>query len=471
MLTHEDVIQMKCNCFKAGIFDVLDLLPKQEEAMKILTNHSVSELLYGGAKGGAKSWLGCEWLLWSCLSYPETRWYVGRHFLKQIRESTLVTFRKVCKKHHIPVSFFHINENEVTIKFSNGSFIGGIELRHKPSDAEYDGFGSTEYTGGWIEEGGGVAYKAYEIGRMSIGRHLNKEYGIYGKLFITANPARNWMYSIFYRPWSLGNLLPGRVFIQAFVTDNTKVDAGYKERLEGLTGSARERLLLGNWDYEDDPLALIEYDAIVDLFTNDYLRTDETKKRLVIDAAMYGSDLFRMGVFYGDVLVDHTWMPKSGGKEIITKAKGLQAKHGIRASNILYDADGVGAFIGNKGGFIPGAVAFHGNASPLKRKYDKVTDYANLKAQCGYALASDLNEGKMWARAVTDEKDREMLSEELAQIKRGKVDTDEKLTLMKKELIVEALGRSPDFSDLFLMSRYFKIVESLKRPAHERPLH
>ena len=134
------------------------------------------------------------------------------------------------------------------------------------------------------------------------------------------------------------------------------------------------------------------------------------------------------------------------------------------------DADGVGGFIGKEGGFIPGAVAFHGNASPVKRKTDKFVEYANLKAQCGYLLAEKINEGQIWAKAVVKEEDRETLSEELGHIKRDKATSDGKLRLRKKELIIQDLGRSPDFSDLFLMKQYFDIKESMTRTARERPI-
>jgi phage terminase large subunit len=468
--TNEDIIQTKIEAFMAGSFSALDLFPKQIRALEVLSDDITKELLYGGAAGGGKSFTGCEWLLWNCLAYPGTRWFIGRKHLAEIRKSTIVTFKKVCRKHGIPADWYKYNENAVKIVFNNGSVIEGLDLMHKPGDTDFDGLGSTEYTGGWIEEAGGVAVKAYEVLKTRIGRHMNDEYGIKPKLFITCNPSKNWLYHIFYLPWKNGTLSGVRSFIQAFATDNTKRESGYLEQLEELTGAIRARLLVGDWDYDDDPLALIEYTAIVDLFTNDYLYADEGKRRLICDVALYGSDLFRIGVFYGDVLVEHAYFPKTGGKQIVTEIKKMQAKHQIRAAHILYDADGVGGFIGKEGGFIPGAVAFHGNASPMKRKIDKFVEYANLKAQCGYLLAEKINEGQMWAKAVVREEDREALSEELAQIKRDKATSDGKLRLRKKELIIQDLGRSPDFSDLFLMKQYFDISEAVKRPRHERPI-
>ena len=277
------------------------------------------------------------------------------------------------------------------------------------------------------------------------------------------------MYSTFFKPYRDGNLSNGRAFIQAFVTDNEKREGGYLERLQKLTGAARARLLLGDWEYDADPLSLIEFAAIDDLFTNDYLRPDEKRKRLVVDIALHGSDKFRAGVFYGPVLVEHTEMPKSGGEQVLKHIQALQAKHGIRASGILYDADGVGGFIGRRGGFIPGANAFHGGGTPLKMKDGAEKSYANLKAQCGYLLADKINDGKLWAKGVTAQTDREILREELSQIKRDKGDGDGKLRLKPKDQIRADLGRSPDFSDILLMAMWFDLVEATQR-TFTRPL-
>lgn len=476
-----DIIATKAEAYRAGLYDEIEVSEKQIEALNILSDDENDELLYGGAGGGGKSFLGCEWLYWNCQSYPETRWFIGRHHLSDIRKSTIETFKKVFRKHGVPSSYWKYNDQIVKIVFANGSVIEGIEMMHKPGDEDFDRFGSTEYTGGWIEEGGGIAYKAYEVASTRIGRHYNDRYGIRGKLLITGNPSRNWMYSLFYKPQRDGTIDPKKKFIQSLVTDNPFREAGYAEKLSGLKGQTRERLYLGNWDFINDPLALIDAEAIQDLYTNEFVKPNIFEKYLIIDVAMHGNDKLRVGVFYGNVMVEHESMAKSGGQQVLSLAKRLQQKHAIPASHILYDADGVGAFIGGEGGFIPGAIAFHGNAAPIipnkdESKFDRdkqqkqKSEYANLKAQCGYLLAYDINEGKMWAKCVTSQEDREMLSEELSQVKAAKIDSDQALRLMDKKLIIQAIGRSPDFSDLFLMKKYFDLQKLTKRKPFNRPL-
>ena len=125
---------------------------KQIEAFKYLTDSVTKELLYGGAAGGGKSFLGCFWLIVVCKAYPNTRYFIAREELKRIRQSTLVTFSKVAKM--LGINDYHINNHDNYIEFNNGSRIDLLDIRYLPSDPIYERFGSIEYTGGWIEEGG-----------------------------------------------------------------------------------------------------------------------------------------------------------------------------------------------------------------------------------------------------------------------------------------------------------------------------
>lgn len=467
MLTNEQVIQLKIDCFKAGIYDGLDLSDKQIAALEVLSDEETKQLLFGGAAYGGKSWAGCEWFLWCCLAYPGIRCFIGRHHLKQIRKSTMVTFKKVCKKHHIPIDWWHYNEVDVFIRFTNGSEIVGVEMMYKPSDPDFESYGSTEFTFGWVEEGGGVGVRAYEIAATRVGRHLNVEYGIKGKLLVTGNPSRNWMYKGFYKPKKDGKLPNNKKYIQSFSYENIKGDPDYIETLQDLTGQARQRLLLGNWEFEDDPDQLCESQAISDIFENIQVQRDPNRKCIVADIAMHGSDIYRAAYFEGDVLVEHIEMAKSGGKEVLDAVQDMRIRRGVRGSQVIYDSDGVGAFLGGKGGFIPGAIAFHANSTPIKTDKDKGRTFAHLKDQCGFLLADKINQGRVYAEGVTNPEHQEMLSEELAAIKKwdngdGPLRLVPKTSTGLKQGVKDLIGRSPDFSDIFLMKEGYDLLQNSK---------
>jgi len=84
------------------------------------------------------------------------------------------------------------------------------------------------------------------------------------------------------------NELPYRHFIRALVTDNPFANPAYIEELKRAPKITKERLLIGNFEYDEDPFALMEYDSIVDLFSNAVDASDD--KYMTIDVARMGMD-------------------------------------------------------------------------------------------------------------------------------------------------------------------------------------
>ena len=208
-------LAVKMELWRRGCFDFITTRDgkkheKQSLALQILTDEDHVEILYGGAAGGAKSWTGAVWLLFMCLCYAGTKWFVGRAELKRITQSTYITFKRVAKMYGVPDDLWKYNGQLNYIEFWNGSRIDFLDLKYIPSDPLYERYGSIEFTGGWIEEGGEVNFGAYDTLKTRVGRCLNAELGLKRKLFITCNPKKNWMYDTFYKPWKTGVLLEYR---------------------------------------------------------------------------------------------------------------------------------------------------------------------------------------------------------------------------------------------------------------------
>ena len=132
-------VSLEIEAFKRGLFDFVTVREekkheKQEAALQVLTDSEHSEFLYGGAAGGAKSWTGATWELFMALSYPETRYFVGRSVLKRLMESTLPTFHKVMKAYCIPDKLYYFNGGYNYFQFYNGSRIDFVALAKTPSD-------------------------------------------------------------------------------------------------------------------------------------------------------------------------------------------------------------------------------------------------------------------------------------------------------------------------------------------------
>ena len=123
-----------------------------------------------------------------CYQYPKTKWFIGRKELKRLMASSVETFKKVCTYHSIPDSDWKLNGQYNYIEFKNGSKIDLLDVDYQPSDPLYERFGSTEYTGGWLEEAGEINFGAFDVLKTRIGRHLYKEYGLHPKMLFTCNP-------------------------------------------------------------------------------------------------------------------------------------------------------------------------------------------------------------------------------------------------------------------------------------------
>ena len=128
---------------------------------------------------------------------------------------------------------------------------------------------------------------AFDVLKTRIGRHMNKEYNLLPpKFLLTCNPTQNWLYRIFYKPFRSGTLPKDYAFIQSLYKDNPFSRDIYGEQLEKITDRVlKARLKEGLWEYSADDLALVSYDAIVDMFVNTV--NDEPTKYFSADVARF----------------------------------------------------------------------------------------------------------------------------------------------------------------------------------------
>lgn len=360
----------------------------------------------------------------------------------------------MCQFHKIPATDWKLNGQYHYIEFINGSRIDLLDLAFKPSDPLYERFGSLEYSDGAIEEAGEVPFAAYDTLKSRVSRHLNKKLGIIANTLITGNPKKNWTHREFYSLWKKGELPKDKVFIQSLYGDNPYTADTYGKQLARIKDKiTKQRLMLGNWDYDADPTTLMDYDSIIDLFTNNIEENKE--KYLVCDVARFGKDKTTISVWQGLHAYNIITYTKQGIDQTIARIKEIAANEQIPYSHILVDEDGIG------GGVVDGLHGIKGfiaNTQPIEI-YNEVTNYKNLKSQCAYKLADYVNEHKIAIR-TEDIEAKDSLIEELEQIKSKNPDKDNKLSIISKEEVKEAIGRSPDYSDLLLMRMYFELQPS-----------
>ncbi len=213
-------------------------------------------ILCGGAAGGGKSYLGSCWLISSCIRWSDMRMVVGRKTLKSLRESTWNTIQSVAKSWGLEEGVnFKINNLSGEMIFWNGSRIIMKEMAYSPSDPDYLRFGSSEYSGAFLDEVGEMDQRGVDVLFSRIRWKVAISTKV-PKLLMSTNPCLGWVRDRFvldenanpiqcrlnekYIPFSVYDN-PDKIFVNAYVSALYKIS----------DASVRERLLFGNWLYID----------------------------------------------------------------------------------------------------------------------------------------------------------------------------------------------------------------------------
>ena len=438
----------------------IPLSDKQEYAWDKLDDPTVLEILYGGGGRSGKTFLGSLYYINKCMEYEGSAWFVGRESLKKLKRTTIVTFFKVLRFLELKKGVdykYNAQENILYIARANGSFedcsvIFFEEMSTTPSDPMFDRLGSYDLTGGWIDECQEVDKEAKDAlqTRYSVLSGTNcdgTKWETTGCTLLTCNPKKNWIYSEFVKPQTDGVLDKSKLFIPAIYSDNPFIDQAKYRR--GILSTKNKvliaRLLEGSFQYDDSPGQLMDLDRINDLFTNTFVRGNG-KRYLSADIALQGTDKFVIGIWDGFVLERVYMIDKCTADQVEARLKQESKQNRVPVSNIVYDGDGVGSFLD---GYLKGAYSFRNNTPALNGE-----NYANLKSQCAFKLAALVNENEIY---IEDERYKEMIVEELEQIRQKDVDTEGKLKIEEKKEVKKRLSRSPDISDMILMRMIFEV--------------
>jgi len=418
-------------------------LTRQSEALKFLSVDSdVETILYGGAAGGGKTMLGCMWQILRRLKYPGTRSLIGRAKLDTLKKTTMATFFQVANEIGLKAGEdFIYNQQSHIIKFSNGSEIILADLFLYPSDPMMTDLGGLEITDAFIDEATEITEKAYSIVSSRIRYKLN-EFGLKPKILLTCNPSKGWIYNQFYLPYKNQNLPEHRAFVQALPGDNLYLPESYVTSLTRLPEADRKRLLEGDWEFDNSSDRLYMYDELMRCFREPMNVGDGY---ITADIARLGKDRTVLCVWKGLSCIDIVVLRQKRQDEVKAEIQRLMNQHGIRLSNVLADADGVGGGLVDSlrcREFMNGSKAVRG------------TQYMNLKADCYFRLGELIDKNEI----TLPIKWQEDIVKELELIRRVDPDKEGKLRVTSKDTISQRTGGiSPDIADAIMMRAFFEL--------------
>ncbi len=337
-------------------------------------------------------------------------------------------------------SEFNFNRQDNVITFNNGSEVILMDLFHNPSDEEYVKLGSLELTTAVIDEGGEISEKAYTILKTRLRYKLN-EYNLAPKLLIVSNPTKNWLYKKFYKPSLTDDLPEYRKFIKALPKDNPFNSQQYLDSLtpETLSQPIYERLVLGNWEYDNSDYSLFNYETIARCF-NTLQNFTSFKKYITCDPAGMGADSTVITFWEGWHCAKIIELPKSDTPTTVNAIRALQQEHNVPTNHIIIDKVGIGAGVFD---LIKGSQGFVANARPFKDEA-----YSSLKDQMYYKFAQAIDDGIV---SIGPIEHLETISQELEAHKIFNIESDKKAQVTPKKIVKTIIGRSPDFADALAM--------------------
>lgn len=314
---------------------------RQKQARALLDNDLTDQLLYGGAKGGGKSWFMCVMFFRYALKIiqdfqlkprpgmPIPLGWLGRSKGKHFKDTTLQTWYKT-----IPIEYYRVNraEQEIIILDTVKYDFGGLD-----SEDAINKFNSAEYAIVGIDQAEEV--KKDDIAVLLASRRLTidgKELPY--KALYTANPAQCWLKDEF-----IVGSNPAKPFVQSLPSDNPHLPQAYADTLTDSFKHRPELLeayLYGNWDALSSANQII-LEAWINESTNLTMhRAAEPKRYLSCDPARFGDDETVIYRFIDTNITKQTIYGKISSDRLGNLLHVAALEH--KATAIVIDEDGLG---------------------------------------------------------------------------------------------------------------------------------
>lgn len=208
-----------------------------------------------------------------------------------------------------------------------------------------------------------------------------------------------------------------------------------------------------------DPSLLVDYAAVSDLWHNEHI--EEGQPALICDIALHGSDRFVMHTWKGFQLHDITVLEKRSAPEVTAIIQGKAAEHNVPRSRIVYDADGLGAYLK---GYLEGATPYQGGTISIPQQGQKLS-YQRLRDQCHFLAAEYINNRGIWIRTTTHRE--ELQAEIYASLRKKGQNAAGQWSIVPKDSTdppgaKARLGRSPDIFDPIPMRMYLELTTAPK---------
>ena len=433
---------------------------KQTIAFDTLEDPTVDELLYGGAKGGGKSVLGCRWLYNQCQKviqefdlkpqkYPIPIAFMGRKKGKHFKDTTLETWKKFI--HH---SLYELKEHDQEIIIDGALKIdyGGLD-----SQEAIEKFNSAEYAFIFIDQAEETLRDDYGMLKGTL-RLKIKGHDLPYKMLLTANPAECYLKQDFITTKSVN-----KRFIQALPGDNPFLAKTYVDNLKEAFKHRPELLeayLYGSWDSLEGSNTLIKDLWIRDSVDRE-LRFNPETRITVCDVGADGDD---DTVIYDMEGYEIKNQNISGEKDTMKTAFNIVTQaHKFYSTMITIDTCGLGKGVYDRVKQILGPdtklSVYALNSAEAPKNEQKAIQFLNVRAEMWWFTA------ELFANCLTTLPRDEVLIGDLGCATYFEA-TKGRLQIESKKDIKVRLNRSPDRGDAYVMGCYSQQFAKAKKAFH-----
>src|SRR4030043_244848 len=265
------------------------LTGRQSSAYKLLTSPDDCSVLYGGAKGGGKSFFLCLWVdiwvdwlikFWGLKSsaMPLPIGFLGRKQGVDFKHTTLETFKRI-----IPADHYRLREAEQEIIFWETAKVwyGGLDDQERIRK-----FNSAELAFHAIDQAEETERTGIDVLQATSRLTVNGKNPPY-KHFYPANPADCWLKEDF-----IDNPRPGYHYIPALYTENPYLPANYGDTLQNAfryNPALLAAYLKGDWFALQSENSLVSSKMLGDLKGVVHYPS-ETKRIVVCDPSLGGDE-------------------------------------------------------------------------------------------------------------------------------------------------------------------------------------
>mgnify|MGYP003587713960 CR=1 FL=1 len=263
------------------------------------------------------------------------------------------------------------------------------------------------------------------------------------------------------------SLIKSFVFIRGSVSENKILLESDPDYVGSIAQGGEARVateLEGNWNSHEVKDELLTATDIKEKFFRNYPQQNG-QRCITADIALQGEDKFVAVVWDNYHVIDIITLNCSSGKQVLDELTNIASKYRIPNNRIVYDANGLGAYIGGNqsNSFLRGSIGFLNNG-----KAKNSSRYFNAKSECADLFCTRLRDGGysidegLLERYHGDKKLSEHILDErriLREYEKGSF-LDNKFRLIPKKQMRQILGHSPDFMDALIMREALEQTKS-----------